>query len=91
LEPFADVVCEAPKPDAPFMLPPVDERDPKPFDVEPLLLPFIDRRSGLDVAEVPDPGASWLLAASSEPEDDPPMNISVSTRAIWRASPYFTW
>jgi hypothetical protein len=53
-------------------------------------LPLIDRRSVLDVAKVPEPGAIWLLAESSEAEDDPPINISVSTRAIWRASPYFT-
>ena len=39
---------------------------------------------------VPDPGAIWLSALSSRLEDEPPMNMSVSTRAIWRASPYFT-
>src|ERR1700716_91796 len=89
-EAFVAAVCVGPKPDEPFGLVPVDERDPKPFDVELLLLPLIDRRSVLDVAEVPDPGAIWLLAASSEAEDDPPMNISGRPRAIWRASPYFT-
>src|ERR1700750_1152867 len=72
----------------PFALVPVIELDPKPFDDALLLFPFRDRRS--DVAEVPDPGAIWLLAESSDAEDDPPMNISVRTRAIWRASPYFT-
>src|ERR1700730_1513392 len=70
--------------------PPVPERDPKTLDAEPPLLLLSDSRSPLDVADKPDPGAIWLLALSNEAEDDPPMNISVSTRAIWRASPYFT-
>src|SRR5260370_33749947 len=79
---FAPAGCVAPKPGAPPVLLPPMERDTKPFDDEPLLLPFRDRRSVLDVDDEPDPGASWLLAASSEVEEDPPMNMSVSTRAI---------
>src|ERR1700731_120842 len=83
LPPLVPGCCVAPKPDAPPVLPPM-ERDPKPLDDEPLLLlpPFRDRRSALDVDEVPDPGAIWLLAESSEAEEDPPMNMSVSRRAI---------
>ena len=55
------------------------------------LLVFSDRRSALDVMDVPDPGAIWLSALSSRfDEPEPPRNMSVSTRAIWRASPYFT-
>src|ERR1700722_8957212 len=87
LPPFAPPCCADPPP----VLPP-EERDPKPLpkplDDEPLLLlpllllPFRDRRSALDVDAEPDPGAIWLLAESSEAEEDPPMNISVSTRAI---------
>src|ERR1700737_4524017 len=83
----AAVIC-APKPDVPFVLVPDCGREPQPLDDELLL--FRERRSLLAVADVPDPGASWFSALSSRPEDDPPMNISVSTRAIWRASPYFT-
>src|ERR1700681_2480486 len=83
----AAAVCP-PKPDVPFVLVPDCEREPKPLDDELLL--FWERRSLLAVAEVPDPGASWFSALSSRPEDDPPMNISVSTRAISRPSPYFT-
>src|ERR1700738_2225472 len=73
-----------PVPDAP--------RAPKPVDVDgdDGELPLSDRRSPLEVVEGPDPGAIWLSALSSRPEDEPPMNMSVSTRAIWRASPYFT-
>src|SRR6266404_422386 len=85
----AAAVRAAPKAGVAVELVPVGERGAKPFEDEPLLLPFRDRRSALD-AYVPEPGAIWLLAASSEAEDDAPMNISVSTRAIWRASPYFT-
>src|ERR1700730_2127571 len=66
--------CVAPKPDAPPVpVPPPMERDPKPPDDEEPLLLLPDRRSRLDDAEVPDPGAIWLLAESSEAEDDPPM------------------
>src|SRR5258708_25599385 len=90
-EAFAAGVGAAPKPDVPLVPVPVAERDPKPVDDEPLLLLFRDSRSALDAEEKPDPGAIWPLAESSEAEDDPPMNISVRTRAIWRASPYFTW
>src|ERR1700730_10275357 len=81
---------DPPKPDPPP--PPVPERDPNTLDDEPPppLLLFSDSRSPLDVEDKPDPGAIWLLALSNEAEDEPPMNISVSTRAIWRASPYFT-
>src|ERR1700737_1384998 len=86
LAPFAPAGCVAPKPGVPPVPLPPMERDPKPFDDEPkplddepLLLPFRDRRSVLDDAEAPDPGASWLLAASSEAEEDPPMHMSVST------------
>src|SRR5258706_11304144 len=81
----------APKPDVPLVLVPDCMREPKPFDdVDDEELLFEESRSALAVAYVPDPGAIWLSALSSRPEDDPPMNISVSTRAIWRASPYFT-
>jgi hypothetical protein len=74
----------------PGVLPvPDPPRAPNPFVVDDAL-PFWERRSPLEVAEAPDPGAIWLSALSSEPEDEPPMNMSVSTRAIWRASPYFT-
>src|SRR5512136_1552326 len=83
--------CMAPKPDGLLVPIPLCERGPKVLDDDPLLLPFRDRRSALDVDDVPDPGAIWLPAVSSEAADDPPTNISVSTRAIWRASPYFTW
>src|SRR5258708_14428589 len=91
-EAFASGVGVAPKPDAPLapMPVPVAERDPKPVDDEPLLLLFRGSRSSLYAEEKPDPAAIWPLAESSEAEDDPPMNMSVSTRAIWRASPYFT-
>src|SRR5712671_7914770 len=75
-------VC-APKPGAPLVLVPDGMREPKPFDdVDDGELLFKERRSVLAVAYVPDPGAIWLSGLSSRPEDDPPMNISVSTRAI---------
>ena len=82
-EALAGVACDVPKPDVPFGAVPADEREPNAFDGgEPLLL-IKDRRSaGLDVDERPDPGAIWLLAVSIEADDDPPMNISVNTRAI---------
>src|SRR5665213_4387767 len=82
--------CRVPNPDEPFVPVPLCGRGPKPLDDEPLLLPLSDSRSALDVDDVPDPGAIWLPAVSREADDDPPTNISVSTRAIWRASPYFT-
>ncbi|OIQ70274.1 hypothetical protein GALL_481150 [mine drainage metagenome] len=67
-----------------------DELEPKPPDDEDGLLLFRESRS-LALADEPEPGAIWLSALSSRPpEEEPPPNISVSTRAIWRASPYFT-
>src|ERR1700761_8729933 len=54
-----------------------------------LLLLLKDRRSAA-LADVPDPGATWLSGLSSRLLDDPPPNMSVRTRAICFASPYFT-
>src|SRR5580704_4014053 len=76
-------------PDAPRAPKPELEFEPKPFVVA-VALGLSDRRSPLDVADVPDPGAIWLSVLSGRLEDEPPMNMSVNTRAIWRASPYFT-
>ena len=74
----------------PVLLTTVPPRPAKLF-VVPGLLALSDRRSALDVVDVPDPGATWLSALSSRPDEpEPPRNMSVSTRAIWRASPYFT-
>src|ERR1700755_2165779 len=75
----------APKPE----FEPEPEPEPKPFVVADAF-GLSDRRSALDVADVPDPGAIWLSALSSRLEEELPMNMSVHTRAIWRASPYFT-
>src|SRR3984957_8809427 len=89
------VVCP-PNPDVPLLPDPPCEPNPFVVEVEDALpfsetLPFCERRSPpLEVEDAPDPGAIWLSALSSNPEDEPPMNMSVSTRAIWRASPYFT-
>src|SRR5882724_11448508 len=76
-----------PNPDpVPF---PEELRGPNPPEDEDGFLVFRVGRS-LAIPYAPDPGASWFSALSSRlPPEDPP-NISVSTRAIWRASPYFT-
>src|ERR1700722_17606982 len=73
----AGVVAPVPNPLLPPRPPVVDDA-----------LPFTPRRSRLDVADVPEPGAIWLSALSSGLEDEPPMNISVNVRAICFASPY---
>src|SRR3982074_2891454 len=76
----AAVVC-APKPELPLV--PDCMREPKPLDdVDDGELLFRERRSALAVAYVPDPRAIWLSGLSRRPEDDPPMNTSVRTRAI---------
>src|SRR5579864_8605461 len=49
-------------------------------------LPLADSRSMLELADVPEPGASSSDAVSDAPEL--PMNMSVRTFAICRASPY---
>src|SRR5450755_2197316 len=70
--PGAAAVC-APKPELPLV--PDCMREPKPFDDADdgeLLLLLEERRSALAAAYVPDPGAIWLSALSSRPEDDPP-------------------
>src|SRR5690242_16825838 len=46
-----------------------------------------DNRSMLELEDDPDPGASSFDAVS-RPPPALPMNMSFSTRAIWRASPY---
>src|SRR5689334_2894007 len=66
-------------------------KPPGEEDGAPLLL-FRERRS-LAEAYKPEPGAIWPSGLSSRLPpwgDDPPLNMSFSTRAIWRASPYFT-
>ena len=75
--------------------PPADEPavPPRPAKlfVVPGLLALSDRRSALDVVVELDPGATWFSALSSRPDAPwPPRNMSVRTRAIWRASPYLT-
>src|SRR5689334_12762348 len=50
-------------------------------------VPAADSRSMLELDDAPEPGARSFDAASS-PLPELPMNMSVSTRAIWRASPY---
>src|SRR5438552_18597705 len=57
----------------------------KPPDCDEL--PLADSRSMLELVAAPEPGAKSFDAVSSAlPEL--PINISVKTRAIWRASPY---
>src|ERR1700760_1056993 len=79
--------CDGPNPGVIAPRPPFCPRGAKPLVCDELPLLFNDSRSVLDVEFVPDPGASWLSGLSID-ADDPPMNMSVSTRAIWRASPY---
>src|SRR5262245_27749354 len=51
-------------------------------------LPAADNRSMLEFVVEPDPGANSFDDVSAAPEL--PTNMSFSTRAIWRASPYLT-
>src|SRR4051794_41701969 len=50
-------------------------------------LALADKRSMLELVDAPEPGARSLEAASN-PLPELPMNMSLRTLAIWRASPY---
>ncbi|MGQ7496168.1 hypothetical protein ACTGY1_10430, partial [Streptococcus suis] len=71
----------------PPLLPP-----PEVVPLAPVLekLPTESRSPPLDEVVAPEPGANWLLWESSEDALDPPLNMSFSTRASWRASPNLT-
>src|ERR1700761_8169295 len=72
----------------PKLLPAWDDDVAPPALLLPLLelLLLSERRS--PTLDAPEPGAIWLSALSSKLVDDPPPNMSVSTRAICFASPY---
>src|SRR6516165_2631663 len=70
---------------------PDDPRPPPDGDADAVLVLLKESRS-LAEPYMPDPGAIWFSGLSRRlpDDDDPPPNISVSTRAIWRASPCLT-
>src|SRR5689334_17387815 len=96
LAPCGAALEAAPYPACVASLPPVLLPAVRAFPDPPDVCPDCpaDRRLSADPLELddrPDPGAIWPESLSSVPDDPPPApKISLSARAICRASPYFT-